>query len=360
MTESPDFGSPTTARLITTDRYTLEIAVRRGSTLLEASREANLALPGFCEEGTCGVCRATLLHGDVDPGIIAPYALPAGLRAAGGILLCQARPGDSDVEVALPYGRQRIGRGAQDGAARRTGHISALESVASGTWRLALQLQPHPELGLPLRFEPGQFMKVAVPGSPFWRSYSLTNLSNDEGIAEFYIRNRPTGAFSRYLARAAVGDQLTIEGPSGAFGLVENGPRPRWFVSGGTGLTPLLSMLRSMSAVRAPQPVRFIVGVETAAEILAPLLIDPATLPGGYALDIAVRRGEAESDWPAELGTSVDVMTRRLAEAPEPPDVYLCGPGPFMAAGRSAAIAAGVPARQVYTESILSSTSPPR
>ena len=55
---------------------------------------------------------------------------------------------------------------------------------------------------------------------------------------------------SDYLVhRAAVGDMLTVTTAQGDFTLAENGLRPRWFVAGGTGLSPLLSMLRRMAGM---------------------------------------------------------------------------------------------------------------
>ena len=55
----------------------------------------------------------------------------------------------------------------------------------------------------------------------------------------------------------------------GDFALAENGLRPRWFIAGGTGLAPLLSMLRRMAEWGDPQPARLFFGVTRYEEVFA-------------------------------------------------------------------------------------------
>jgi ferredoxin len=57
------------------------VPVRAGETLLDAGLRAQVALPFECRSGGCGVCRATVLLGDVDPGTYQPSALSAAARA---------------------------------------------------------------------------------------------------------------------------------------------------------------------------------------------------------------------------------------------------------------------------------------
>ncbi|MDR1999792.1 MAG: 2Fe-2S iron-sulfur cluster binding domain-containing protein [Frankiaceae bacterium] len=339
-------------RLTTSDAQLLELPVPAGATFLQGAKDAGYTLPALCEKGSCGVCRAVVTAGDIEQGEYEPDALPDALRAAGGVLLCCARPAGaagSVVEIALPYERMRIVDGV---APRRTGTITALETVALDTIRVEVAVDEHPELGSGMQFEAGQFMKVSLPGEEIQRAYSFSNVGNWDGVAEFYVKLRPGGYFSGYLSeRAAVGDRLDLEGPTGAFGLAENGFRPRWFVCGGTGLAPLLSMIRRMAQWQDQQAVRLILGVATPAEVFGVDLVEAAELPGGYVADVTVM--EPDASWAGEVGTSVDVLAKRLAEAGEAPDVYLCGSPGFFEAATRAALAAGVPAGQIYAERIL-------
>ena len=342
-------ASPHRIALVTSDGVRLEVDAEPGRTVLEAARDADLTLPSLCEKGTCGVCRATLTAGTVDRGEYDEEALPDVLREAGGMLLCCSRP-LGDIDIALPYERMRIVDGAPP---ERTGRIVALEEVALETVRIVLALDEHPELGAGMAFEAGQFASLTIPGEETSRAYSLANTSNWTGEAEFFVKLRPGGRFSGYLRdRAAVGDVLTVQGPAGAFGLRENGFRPRWFVCGGTGLAPLMSMMRRMAEWQDPQPVRLILGVETEPEVFGVEDLAALEFPGGAACEVTLNRPGA--GWGGATGTAVDTMVERLREAGEPPDIYLCGSPGFLDAATAAALAAGVPEEQLFAERILS------
>jgi ferredoxin-NADP reductase len=77
---------------------------------------------------------------------------------------------------------------------------------------------------------------------------------NWDGTAKLLIHLRPGGSFSTWLTeQAGPGARLTVRGPQGAFGLRDHGIRPRWFVAGGMGLAPMLSMMRRMAEWADPQ-----------------------------------------------------------------------------------------------------------
>jgi benzoate/toluate 1,2-dioxygenase reductase subunit len=108
--------------------------------------------------------------------------------------------------------------------------------------------------GASLPFLPGQYVNMGVPGSPQTRPYSFSSLPKD-GLVEFFIRNLPGGAMSRYLFdRAKPGDTLSISGPYGTF-YQRDITRPQLFLAGGTGLAPFLSMLEKIRhRPEAPNP----------------------------------------------------------------------------------------------------------
>ena len=130
-------------------------------------------------------------------------------------------------------------------------------------------------LGLaPLRFLPGQYANLQVPGTSRWRSYSMANACNEERILEFYMRLLDDGVMSRYLAeRASPGDVIQCSGPQGAFYL-RGGWRPVLMVAGGTGVAPMASMLRQMVASGEQRPVTLCFGVNGASDLF---LVDELT-----------------------------------------------------------------------------------
>src|SRR6202161_3054882 len=74
-----------------------------------------------------------------------------------------------------------------------------------------------------IKFFPGQYMDIAVPGTEEVRSFSMANTtSRESGLLEFIIKVYPDGVFSRFLAeKLAEGDRLDLSGPFGGFTLRE-------------------------------------------------------------------------------------------------------------------------------------------
>lgn len=331
--------------LVTSDGERLEFGCAPGRSVLEAAAEAGMALPASCRRGTCGSCAATVTDGAYELGSHSPAALPEEQRKNGGTLLCRTSP-RGPLSVALPYPGSRILYG---GIPVRESTVTALETVARDTVRLELRLTE--EAGLDCQFEAGQFMELQAPGTETTRAYSPANTGNWEGRMEFFIRLRPGGVFSTYLRdRARPGDRITVRGPQGAFGLQETGLRPRWFVAGGTGLAPVLSMLRHMAEWQEPQRARLFFGVNEPEDVFGTAEIEAvaAELPG-FTYDLCVWRRAPGG----VSATPVDLVSERLAAGEEDPDLYLCGPPPMVDAVVRAATAAGVPAERIFRERFL-------
>lgn len=337
--------------LTTRDGQQLRFDCAPGQTLLDAAAAAQLLLPAQCRQGSCGACHAQVTRGDYRLGEHNPQALPAGSAASGGILMCRTEA-CGDLAVALPFDAARIARG---GIPRREAVIVALEPLAENTARLELQLAPDADGACVAEFEPGQFVELELPGSGLRRAYSLANTGNWEGRLEFLIRLQPGGRFSAWLRdEAEVGATLVVHGPQGAFGLRENGLRPRWFVAGGTGLAPMLSMLRRMAELQEPQEARLYFGANRAQELFAheQLRALQAELP---ALKVTLCAWQAEEGWTGFHGTPAQALERDLAGRSSLPDIYLCGPPGLVEAVETVARERGVPAQQLLSERFVAS-----
>ncbi|WP_446901481.1 FAD-binding oxidoreductase [Burkholderia sp. YIM B11467] len=334
--------------------YRIEITTRDGERfgfgcdaeqdLLAAAADAGITLPSQCRRGSCGACQATVVDGAYEMQADSAGVLPVGQR--GAVLLCRTTP-RGDLRVAAPYDRTKV---LLHPVPVRTARIATLDTIAADTMRVALQVEPDDTFGSAVEFEPGQFAELEVPGSGLRRPYSLANTSNWDGRLEFLIRLRPDGWFSTYLReRARPGDPLTVRVPMGGFGLFADSLRPRWFVAGGTGLAPILSMLRRMAEYQEMIDARLFFGVNQENELfmldeLARLQTDLPQL----RVDLCVWRPGGE--WAGFRGTPVDALRAALAQAGALPDIYVCGPPPLVQGVRDAAIVAGVPDAQFASE----------
>ncbi|MBN3769509.1 FAD-binding oxidoreductase [Burkholderia sp. Se-20378] len=334
--------------------YRIEITTRDGERfgfgcdaeqdLLSAAADADITLPSQCRRGSCGACQATVVDGAYEMQPDSAGVLPAGQR--GAVLLCRIRP-LGDLQVAAPYDRTKV---LLHPVPVRTARIAALETIAADTIRVELQVEPDDAFGSAAEFEPGQFAELEVPGSGLRRPYSLANTSNWDGRLEFLIRLRPGGWFSTYLReRARPGDPLTVRVPMGGFGLFADSLRPRWFVAGGTGLAPILSMLRRMAEFQEMVDARLFFGVNQESELfmLDELARLQAELPR-LRVDLCV--WQPDEEWGGLSGTPVDALRIALAQNDGLPDIYVCGPPPLVQAARDVAMTAGVPDAQFASE----------
>ncbi len=111
--------------------------------------------------------------------------------------------------------------------------------------------------GAPLSFSPGQFLTLVVTlpdGQSLKRAYSLSTVPGDgEGahLGRITIKRVPQGQVSNHLNDvAAVGDVLTVLGPSGNFGISKEDAQGKHLllVGGGSGITPLRSIVEARLA----------------------------------------------------------------------------------------------------------------
>jgi ferredoxin-NADP reductase/ferredoxin len=318
--------------------------------VLAAAERAGLVLKSSCQNGGCGACSAVLSGGRVEMGKHDPDVIEVP-ASEGGILLCCSVP-RSDCRIELPYDRSQI---VTAPPTRQQAQITGLKLVANEVMHVQVQLQAAVDGSSSADFNPGQFVRITVPGTDARRAYSPANVANWDGDLEFYIRLLPGGLMSQYLTdNAAVGDVLTVSGPQGSFMLAENGLRPRWFLAGGTGLSPLLSMLRRMAEWGDPQPSRLFFGLTRYTEVFAQTEL--AELAGSipdFRADTLV--WQPDSRWTGATGTPVDLAAAEVRMLDESPDVYVCGPPPMIEAAHAALTAAGVPQEQIHAERYSSS-----
>lgn len=327
--------------LVTTDGQESTIICDSQTTVLDAAEQSGKVLKSSCQAGGCGACSAVLRGGHIEMGDHDPAVIEVP-EDQGGILLCRSFP-RGDCRIELPYDSSKI---VTAPPTRHVAEITALERVAENVMHVTLTLQD----GSSADFESGRFIRMMVPETDARLAYSPANVANWDGLLEFYIRLLPGGVMSEYLSnRAAVGDVITVTSPDGDFGLVENGLRPRWFIAGGTGLSPLLSMLRRMAEWGDPQPSRLFFGVTHHGEIYGQDEIAALAdqLPDFRAETVL---WNPDPQWAGATGNPVELAAAEVAVCDEMPDVYVCGPPAMVDAAYATLTAAGVPEDQIHAE----------
>jgi methane monooxygenase component C len=337
-------------RAITEDQQDLTFECSPSEDVISAGLKRDVILLASCREGGCATCKAEVVDGDYELGNCSVQALPPDEEESGVVLLCRTFP-RSDLVVQLPYTFDRIS--FQKVNTDWQGEIVAVEKISSNVAKLRIQPRDA-ETGAAVKipFFPGQYLDIEIPGSGVSRSYSMATTS-DEAHLDFLIRLLPDGRFSHFLSKAAKpGLTVKLHGPFGGFSLRENGFRPRYFVAGGTGLSPVLSMIRHMKQEQHPQETKLFFGVTHQHELFCvdELKELEASMPN-FSAHVAVMQPDA--DWQGSKGTVVDDLLKHLEGAKAIPDIYMCGPPGMIDATFAAAAKKGVPKDHVYVEKFL-------
>ncbi len=206
---------------------------RPGETLLEAARRAGLALPHECGWGSCGTCKVTLVSGDTELLFPAAPAINPRDARTRRIVACQSMA-RSDVTIRLsPAAPPPLP--VPDEAHRA--ELVSVEELAPEVRRFTFRTEAEAD------FLPGQYAILHLaPG--LRRAYSMCNLPGDRSL-QFISKRYRGGAGSAALAAMTPGATLALEAP---FGTCTLNPRPgrKVLVAGGTGISPILALVRQM------------------------------------------------------------------------------------------------------------------
>ncbi|MDF0530413.1 ferredoxin reductase [Tsukamurella sp. 8F] len=130
----------------------------------------------------------------------------------------------------------------------------------------------HPGWGFPASYKPGQYVGIGlqVAGRWHWRSYSLTSFGDtrDKAIA-ITVKANPDGFLSSHLVDGVEpGTVIRLAAPKGDFYLPEPLPAKILFLTAGSGITPVMSMLRSLSRKNAATDVVHIHSAPTRDDVI--------------------------------------------------------------------------------------------
>ena len=290
-----------------------EIDCDEEESVLDAAFRHGFNLVYGCREGQCSACKAYLLEGEVVLKPYSTFALSESEESNGYTLLCRAMP-EEDLVVELLHfdpDNYRLEHEIRDGR----GTVTAVEALTHDIRRLELEVTEPADFS----FLPGQYVDMWVPGAEdARRSFSMANLPGD-GRIELIIKHYPGGRFSSLLdGEIKPGDELRFTGPYGAFHL-RGSDRPILMVAGGSGMAPILSLLRSLAEQESDRRVRFFYGARSEQDL--------------FYVDLVHELGARLQDFEfVPVIGFVHEPACQVIEAGEldDPEIYMCGPPPMI------------------------------
>jgi ferredoxin-NADP reductase len=210
---------------------------------------------------------------------------------------------------------------------------------------------------LPFKFLAGQHVNVrltAPDGYRAMRSYSIASPPENPSQIELAIEHLEDGEISPFFHEVVeIGDEIEFQGPLGGhFVWSKTDGGPLLLVGGGSGLVPLMAIIRHREAVARDVPIVLLLSARNWDDILYRdelLALDERR--NGFTLVLTLTREPPRRDVDYDRRVDTLMMAEVLSRLPSSPrHIFACGTNPFVNAAVDGAIAARTPASIIRTE----------
>ncbi|MDM0054152.1 2Fe-2S iron-sulfur cluster-binding protein [Variovorax fucosicus] len=314
------------------------LSVTPGVNLLEALRANDVPVSYSCMAGRCGTCRCKLVAGHVlESG--REMQRPLGAQDEY-VLACQTFLTES-CTVEIPEPDEVVVHAAKIIKAT----VVALEEQTHDIKRI--RLKP----AKPLDFSPGQYAQLQFTPDHI-RPYSMAGLPAD-GELEFHVRLVADGRVTGYIADTlSVGDTVRVSGPLGSAYLRRKHEGPMLCVAGGTGLAPILSIIRGVIAEGMQNPIHLYFGVRSERDVYGrPWLDELQQRHPQLQVHVVLASGQAPG---CRTGLVTEAIARDWTSL-EGFRAYLCGAPPMVEATTLCVKQMGVKPEQIYADAFYAS-----
>ena len=219
------------------------------------------------------------------------------------------------------------------------------ETHDTKTFRFALPVAG----ALPVTHTAGQYLNITLPidGKRVKRSYTISSPPTRSGYLEITVKRAADGYASHYLHdKVKEGDRLHISAPAGKFVFAGHESDRVVLIGGGVGITPMMSVIRSLTDRAWTGDIHLIYSVRTKTDVIF----------GDELAQLAAKHPNLKLHitYSSESGH----LTREIIEAAVPDlrrgPILVCGPGPMMTAMRALLVGMGIPDADVLEEAFVS------
>jgi Na+-transporting NADH:ubiquinone oxidoreductase subunit F len=327
------------------------IQVEGGETLLSVLNRHKLFVPSACGgKATCGFCKVVVRGG---AGAILPTEeifINKAEREQGMRLACQVKV-ERPVRVQMPE--------TLLGAREYTSEVQAVEQLTYDTRLIRFGLKGGDEV----RFKPGQYVQLLVPGTDQFRAYSVASppsrARRAEGQSpesrvqspelELIIRRVPGGLCTGWIHSAVEkGDEVRFTGPFGDFYLHEDSDREIVAIGGGSGMAPMRSIILHLAEQGMPRKVTLFFGARRRRDLfyVEEFQALERQFPNFRYLP-ALSEPRPEDNWTGETGFITQTVQKHIVPGGVR-EAVLCGPPPMIDAAMRVLPRIGIPAEHTY------------
>lgn len=204
-------------------------------------------------------------------------------------------------------------------------------------------------------FKPGQFvtLELEINGEQVMRSYTISSAPSIPYSFSITVKRVPGGQVSNWLhSNLSEGDQIAVHGPVGQFNCVDFPAEKLLMLSGGVGITPVMSMARWYFNTNTAVDMVFAHSARTPADIIYRAELDyMSTRIDNFKLHLICERSETGQIWGGYRGYLSREMLQLIAPDFLDREIFCCGPTPYMRAVRRILIEAGFDMARYHEES---------
>jgi predicted ferric reductase len=291
-------------------------------------------------------------------GIIGSFILLVGLAHVMMIEYLVHEPWKKFIIIALVVGsllllvQARIVKPLL--ALRRPWRVAAVRKEIDKIWTITLEAVGHDGL----RFRPGQCIWMTIDDSPFALAQhpftiasSAVKPAGGEPTNTVDLTIKEVGDYTAKIGSVAIGSRAYVEGPYGAATLDLDSDHPAVFIIGGIGITPTISMLRTLRDLNRPRPLLLINANVNENNIVFREELDAMRDQIGLKLVNVLEH--PPPGWGGERGyVTKAILMKHLTPPFDRPDTafFVCGPEPMMNAVEPALRNLGVSIHQINSE----------
>lgn len=205
-------------------------------------------------------------------------------------------------------------------------------------------------------FKPGQFVtiKPVINGREVRRSYTISSSPSRPHCLEITIKRTPDGLVSTWMhEHVKLGDLLSVHGPSGMFSCFNYPSAKMLFIGAGSGITPVMSMLRWIVDTAADVDAHLLVSAKSPRDIIFRNELNwMSSRHSGIRVGVTcTSRVTGADSWTGLTGRCDEKMLKLFTPDLLERHIFMCGPPPFMEAVKETLRLLGFPLANLHTES---------
>jgi predicted ferric reductase len=229
---------------------------------------------------------------------------------------------------------------------RRPYRVETVTPERGDTYSLALRAEGHRGM----KFKPGQFAWLTIHSSPFAiKEHPFSFSSSAMATDRVELAIKELGDFTATVKTIRPGTRAYLDGPYGAFSIDQEVAPGYVFIAGGVGITPVMSMLRTLADRHDRRPLLLMYGSKTWEEVTFREELEE--LKQRLNLRVVHVIEKAPDDWDGESGfMNAAMLARHLPEDRMEHEFFVCGPVPMMNAVEQGLERLGIPIENVNSE----------